>query len=83
MAIQVQLRLDTAANWEAVNPILAQGEQAMETDTKKEKIGDGVTPWNDLPYRNLGGLGGDGNYDGGAPDSIYLPSQTLDGGEIS
>lgn len=51
MATIIQLRRDTAANWTANNPILADGEQGFETDTKKEKIGDGVTAWNSLIYK--------------------------------
>lgn len=50
MAARIQLRRDTAASWTAVNPILAQGEQGYETDTKKLKVGDGVTAWNLLAY---------------------------------
>lgn len=46
----IRLRRDTAANWTALNPILAAGEPADELDTPKFKIGDGVTPWNSLPY---------------------------------
>ena len=29
-----------------------------------------------------GGVSGDGNYDGGTPGSIYLTSQSIDGGTI-
>jgi len=50
VATKIQLRRDTAANWTADNPILAQGEQGHETDTNRRKIGDGVTAWNALPY---------------------------------
>jgi len=50
MAIQFQLRRDTAANWTSANPTLAQGELALETDTAKYKIGDGSTAWNSLAY---------------------------------
>jgi hypothetical protein len=32
------------------NPILLSGEFGYETDTTYMKIGDGVTPWNYLPY---------------------------------
>ena len=39
-----------AANWAAVNPILAEGELGIITDTKGYKIGDGVTHWNDLDF---------------------------------
>ena len=34
----------------ANNPVLADGEIGVETDTDKIKIGDGVTAWNSLPY---------------------------------
>ena len=50
MAVQIQLRHDTAANWAMVNPLLAVGEVGVETDTSKVKLGNGVTPWNGLPY---------------------------------
>ena len=51
MATIIQLRRDTAANWTANNPILADGEPGLEKDTGKEKTGDGVTPWNELAYK--------------------------------
>lgn len=51
MANKIQLRRDTAANWTALNPVLASGEMALETDTKKLKIGDGITAWTGLGYR--------------------------------
>jgi len=53
MATIIQLRGDTAANWTTVNPVLAERELAIETDTNLYKIGDGVTPWNTLPYKAL------------------------------
>jgi len=53
MATRIQLRGDTAANWTTVNPILAQREIALETDTDLYKIGDGTTAWNSLPYKAL------------------------------
>ena len=46
----ILLRRDTAANWQSVNPVLAQGELGVETDTGKAKLGDGTTAWNDLAY---------------------------------
>ena len=48
MAIQIQLRRDTASNWTSNNPTLAQGEMGIETDTTVFKIGDGSTAWNSL-----------------------------------
>lgn len=43
------LRAD-AARWALKNPVLRAGEPGLEIDTNDLKIGDGVTPWNDLPY---------------------------------
>jgi len=51
---QIQLRRGTAALWTAANPLLAQGELGLETDTNLFKIGDGVTYWNSLGY-SIGG----------------------------
>jgi hypothetical protein len=53
MAQRIQFRNDTLANWSAANPILAAGELGLETDTRFYKIGDGITPWNTLPYAVL------------------------------
>jgi hypothetical protein len=50
MAQRVILRGDTLANWATINPILAQREIGLEDDTRQFKVGDGVTPWNDLEY---------------------------------
>ena len=52
---QIQLRRGTAAVWAAANPILAQGEIGLETDTNLIKIGDGATNWNSLGY-SIGGV---------------------------
>lgn len=40
----------TAARWAEVNPILDDGEPGYETDTRRGKVGDGFTRWNDLDY---------------------------------
>lgn len=50
MATRIKLRRDTTANWMSVNPILANGEVGIEADTRRVKIGDGATAWNDLKY---------------------------------
>ena len=50
MADRIQLRRDTAANWTSINPVLAQGELGIETDTRKLKVGDGSTAWSGLGY---------------------------------
>ena len=43
-------RINTAANWTVANPILQNGQIGVERDTRRLKIGDGVTAWNDLLY---------------------------------
>jgi hypothetical protein len=53
MAVQIQFRRDTAANWTTANPTLAQGELGLELDTARYKIGNGSTAWNSLSYSSL------------------------------
>jgi hypothetical protein len=58
MAVRIQLRNDTAANWTDADPVLAAGEFGLETDTDQFKIGNGISTWDDLPYGGIqGGLG--------------------------
>jgi hypothetical protein len=59
MAVQIQLRNDTAANWTAANPILAVGEIGLESDTNKFKIGNGSQAWNSRTYAGLVGPQGE------------------------
>ena len=56
MAAIIQFRRDTAANWTSESPTLADGEFALESDTKKYKIGDGSTTWTSLAYGGLGSI---------------------------
>ena len=46
------IRNSIADNWTSRNPILAQGEFGLESDTFLIKIGDGVRDWAHLPYLN-------------------------------
>lgn len=55
MAVTIQWRRDTAANWTSTNPTLLAGEPGFETDTGKLKIGNGSTAWTSLAYVNLSG----------------------------
>jgi lysophospholipase L1-like esterase len=57
------IRKNTAALWLAANPTLRAGEQGLERDTKKSKVGDGVTSWKELPYQ----------FDRAVADSRYAP----------
>ena len=48
---RIQIRRDTSSNWSTYNTVLADGEFALETDTRKLKIGNGEQPYNDLAYQ--------------------------------
>jgi hypothetical protein len=43
MAVRIQLRRDTLANWESVNPVLSQGEIGVDLTNNLIKIGDGLS----------------------------------------
>lgn len=49
----IQQRRATASEWTATNPVLFEGEVGWETDTRRGKLGDGVTAWNALTYLNI------------------------------
>lgn len=48
-------RIDTSENWAAANPVLYKGERGIDSTEGKEKVGDGVTAWADLPWFGGGG----------------------------
>lgn len=50
MAVKLQLRRGTAAQWSAANPLLAEGEMGVELDTGKFKVGNGINRWNQVEY---------------------------------
>ncbi len=78
MAVRIQLRRDTVANWTTKDPVLAIGELGIELDSGQVKIGNGIDVWSALPYTlNIDVIN---NIDGGSPDSVYLPSQIISGG---
>lgn len=47
----IEQRIDSAYTLAGVNPIPHKGEAVHEEDTGKWKLGDGVTAYNDLPYK--------------------------------
>lgn len=49
---RILMRQDTGANWASANPVLARGEYGLDLTSLNEKLGDGVTAWNALPYRD-------------------------------
>lgn len=50
MAYTILFRRGTASQWTQANPVLNLGELGFVTDSKRFKIGNGVTPWNSLNY---------------------------------
>jgi hypothetical protein len=46
----VSYRHGLAFTWWAANPVLGLGEPGSETDTCRDKIGDGVKTWRELDY---------------------------------
>lgn len=53
----IRTRRGTSEEWTSANTLLKLGEQGIETDTRREKFGNGVDAWNDLQY-SAGGGGG-------------------------
>lgn len=58
----------TAAEWTSLNPILSLGVLGYESDTRKLKIGNGITEWTSLLY--LADEGGGGSWDGTIEDIV-------------
>ena len=52
---QLAFRGDTLARWTAFNPVLADREFVLETDTNQFKVGDGVSNYLDLAYGGIVG----------------------------
>ena len=50
MPYRILLRRDLSQNWNYNDPVLMSGEPGYEMDTRKLKLGDGQTPWSQLPY---------------------------------
>jgi hypothetical protein len=51
----IALRIGQKTDWQATNPILYEGEPGVEIETGIMKIGNGTTPWNDLPHSGYQG----------------------------
>lgn len=71
----LQLKRGTEERWYTVNPTLAIGEPGFVYDSNKLKIGDGVTPWNELPY-----IGGDSVSLTPVDGSLIIKDNTIDVG---
>lgn len=51
-------KVNTRANWAALNPVLVNGEAGFEETTNNLKIGNGKSTWNQLPYFSSPGYWG-------------------------
>lgn len=51
---RLKIRRGSALQWQTVNPILASGELGYELDTKRLRIGDGVSSFTSLPFIEAG-----------------------------
>ena len=49
----MQVRRDTAANFASEDAVYADGEILFETDTRKIKVGDGVTAYSGLGFSTV------------------------------
>ena len=87
MAYQIQQRRDTKANWESVNPVLADAEIGFILDKDENgvqksslfKIGDGETAWNQLPLFGFTGnvLGAESAWKGSDLDLTVASQQAV------
>ena len=56
----IKIRRGFSSEWQSANPVLALGEQGLDIDLMRVKVGDGVTPWLSLPFidkRKIQGAG--------------------------
>lgn len=84
--IKIQHLRGTAAQWTAKNPVLPEGELGVETDTLYVKVGDGIAPWNNLPYIHDhagGGTSGGGSLTLSTTQTSQAFTTTLVGGVYS
>ena len=50
-----KILFNTKKNWSAGNFILLNNQIGVESDTMSYKIGDGITQWNNVKYKNYNG----------------------------
>jgi len=78
MVVQIKFRRGTATEWTAANPVLAEGELGIETDTSQFKLGDGATVWNSLGYGGIQGPQGPQGDPGSSTGDVAGPSSATD-----
>jgi len=85
MAVKIQIRRDTAANWSSNNPTLDVGELGLDTTNNILKAGDGSAAWNSLSdvagvehYEDIVGAMVSGNTESGITVTYQDSDGTLD-----
>lgn len=81
----IQLKRQHSGIWTQVNPVLKMAEPGVESNTGRVKIGDGITPWNDLKYLALD-QDNDGvvlTTDSGTVSTNMLANRTVTGPKIA
>ena len=74
----IKFRRGSTLSWTTRNPVLGEGEPGFEIDAKRFKVGDGVTPWNSLPYVNYNPLSNlSAHIDSETPHPIYDEGPSL------
>jgi hypothetical protein len=82
LVLRFRLRRRTATAWTAGNEVLLDAEMGYETDTRKAKIGDGISPWISLPYWPSGSSGSSLSSDNaGDGINIEIVQPTTGGGD--
>lgn len=84
---KIVLRNDTTENWVTENTVLLKGEPAIEFDENniaKVKIGDGETPWVDLPYlaTETNPEEGEGEIPEGLENRVVVLEETVGGFDL-
>jgi hypothetical protein len=78
MAVKIQARRGTSAEWTSSNPTLSVGEFGFETDTLKLKIGNGSTVWTSLVYVGVTATELEAAVSAAVSDVVDLSPETLD-----
>jgi hypothetical protein len=79
MAYRMQQRHGTAAEWAALNPVLAEGEIGYIEDTGRFKIGNGSSTWNQLPVLEVAKADHADEADHAQTADVAADAQLLDG----
>ena len=66
----------TSAQWASLNPVIVENEIVIESDTKRTKIGNGISTYNELEYADANSVG---NSLGSIKPTDAAPTPALNG----